>query len=48
MNFDSFCFLHDKLKERIESSRQMSRGYEKKGGWVGRNYSLPPVRNGPI
>jgi hypothetical protein len=48
MQYESFCYLHDKLGDMIESSRQMSRGYNKKGGRDGGNYSLPPVTNGPI
>ena len=40
--------LHEKLEGRIELARLESRGYDKKGGRDGGNYSLPPVRNGPI
>ena len=48
MHYESFWCLHEKLEDGIESARLKSRGYEKKGGRAGGNYSLPPVRNGPI
>jgi hypothetical protein len=48
MHYESFWCLHEKLEDGIESARLKSRGYEKKGGHAGGNYSLPPVRNGPI
>ncbi len=48
MHYESFWRLHEKLEDGIESARLKSRGYEKKGGRAGGNYSLPPVKNGPI
>ena len=48
MQYESFWYLHEKLEGRIELSRLESRGYDKKGGRAGGNYSLRPVRNGPI
>jgi hypothetical protein len=48
MHYESFWCLHEKLEDGIESARLKSRGYEIKGGRAGGNYSLPPVRNGPI
>ena len=48
MHYESFWYLHEKLEGRIESARLESRGYDKKGGRDGGNYSLPPVRNGTI
>ena len=48
MQYESFWYLHEKLEGRIELSRLESRGYDKKGGHTGGNYSLQPVRNGPI
>ena len=48
MNYESFCNLHDKLEDGIELFRLKSRGYNKKGGRAGGNYSLPPTPNGPI
>jgi hypothetical protein len=48
MHYELFWCLHEKLEDGIASARLKSRGYEIKGGRVGGNYSLPPVRNGPI
>ncbi len=49
MQYESFWYLHEKLEGRIELLRLERRGYDKKGGLPGGNYSLPPVRkNGPI
>ena len=48
MQYESFWNLHKKLEGFIESARLGSRGYNKKGGCKGGNYSLPPVRNGLI
>ena len=48
MHYESFWILHGKLDSAIELFRLESRGYEKKGGRDGGNYSLPPVRNGRI
>ena len=48
MTFDSFWRLYSILSPHILSSLAEGSKYVCKGGRAGGNYSLPPIRNGPI
>ena len=48
MTFDSFWRLYSILSPHISSSLAEGSKYVCKGGRAGGNYSLPPIRNGPI
>ncbi len=48
MTLDSFLRLHEILLPHIRTALSKNRDYKCKGGRGSANYSLPPIRNGPI
>ena len=46
--FDGFLHLHSILLPHLLTAISNNRKYVSKGGREGGNYSLPPIRNGPI
>jgi hypothetical protein len=48
ITLDSFWRLHEILLPHICTALSNNHDYEVKGGREGGNYSLPPIRNGPI
>jgi hypothetical protein len=48
MTFDAFWRLHSILLPHLRTAISDNSNYVRKGGREGGNYSLPPIRNGPI